>query len=196
MHGIPGLLRSSCMPCIPSFLLLLLLLLDRCPVVWTLTRIFYPCFRSDDARFMCNRTFGESPDVILHGQESFTFPYVPSHLHHCLFELIKNSMRAVVELHGKEKTMPPIKIVSWGSSVGTGLDDVPLLHEGCLCAFVRICTQCALTTACTRPISLALLRMGGLVCRNLCSFATQVVSVLAPLGTFCPHVPRADRSVW
>ncbi|KAG6610172.1 pyruvate dehydrogenase kinase-like protein [Phytophthora cinnamomi] len=33
------------------------------------------------------------------------------HLHHMLFEVIKNSMRAVVEFHGVDNDMPPIKIV-------------------------------------------------------------------------------------
>ncbi len=37
--------------------------------------------------------------------------YVPSHLHHILFELFKNGMRATIEHHGEHcSEYPPIKV--------------------------------------------------------------------------------------
>ena len=68
----------------------------------------------DDAAFMCHRTFGEAPDVGIYTRdESFGFPYIPSHLHHIVFELMKNSMRAVIEQHGDNLagSLPPIKVI-------------------------------------------------------------------------------------
>jgi pyruvate dehydrogenase kinase 2/3/4 len=43
----------------------------------------------DTARHMCIRQYGDAPEVELHGHTDFTMPYVPSHLHHMLFEVIK-----------------------------------------------------------------------------------------------------------
>lgn len=40
-----------------------------------------------------------------------TFPYVPTHLHYIMLELLKNSMRATVEYHGVDADYPPIKVV-------------------------------------------------------------------------------------
>jgi len=43
--------------------------------------------------------------------EKISFVYIPSHLYHIMFELIKNSMRATIEKHGDHTVnLPPIKI--------------------------------------------------------------------------------------
>jgi len=47
----------------------------------------------DDATFMCTRKYGDAPDVIISGRLDLTFPYVPTHLHYIMLELLKNSMR-------------------------------------------------------------------------------------------------------
>lgn len=36
--------------------------------------------------------------------------YVPSHLYHMLFEIIKNSMRAVMETHQENDSVPPLEV--------------------------------------------------------------------------------------
>lgn len=63
----------------------------------------------DDATFMCARKYGDAPEVIIKGRLGLTFPYIPSHLHYILLELLKNSMRATVDAHGTN--FPPIQVV-------------------------------------------------------------------------------------
>jgi len=65
----------------------------------------------DDAAFMCTRKYGDAPEVIVTGQLDLTFPYVPTHLHYILLELLKNSMRATVDWHGIDSDYPPIRVV-------------------------------------------------------------------------------------
>ena len=64
-----------------------------------------------DATYMCERQYGDAPSVEMLGRTDLTFPYVASHLYYILFEVIKNSMRAVVEHHGIGKPLPEIRIV-------------------------------------------------------------------------------------
>ena len=57
-----------------------------------------------DARRVCEDYYGlfHGPEIHLHCPKDLEFAYVPSHLHHMLFELLKNSLRAVVELYGSD----------------------------------------------------------------------------------------------
>lgn len=65
-----------------------------------------------DARDVCLRRYGEAPEVEVFGDPNFTFAYVPGHLHQMLFELLKNSLRAVTERFSESsKAAPPIRVV-------------------------------------------------------------------------------------
>ncbi|GFR44685.1 hypothetical protein Agub_g5982 [Astrephomene gubernaculifera] len=76
----------------------------------------------NDARSICMREYGDAPEVSVYGSPDFTFPYVPSHLHHMLFELVKNSLRAVQDRFGdSDDPPPPIRLV-----VAEGGEDVTL----------------------------------------------------------------------
>lgn len=54
----------------------------------------------------------KGPPVQLICPKDLHFPYVPGHLSHICFELLKNSLRAVVERFGPEsEEFPPIKVI-------------------------------------------------------------------------------------
>lgn len=77
---------------------------------------------TEDARLICMREYGSSPDVTIYGDPTFTFPYVPTHLHLMVFELVKNSLRAVQERYmDSDKLAPPVRII-----VADGLEDVTI----------------------------------------------------------------------
>lgn len=75
-----------------------------------------------DARMICMREKGSAPEVGIYGDPSFTFPYVPSHLHHMVFELVKNSLRAVGDRwEDSPNEPPPIRVV-----VAEGEEDITI----------------------------------------------------------------------
>lgn len=74
-----------------------------------------------NARNLCLQHYSVAPQVRLFGKTDLTFTYVPSHLHHMLFELLKNSMRAIVELNNSNEDPPLIRIV-----IAEGHEDVTI----------------------------------------------------------------------
>jgi len=78
-----------------------------------------------NARFLCDQYYCSSPEIQVRvvnnqkGSVSSTSPeeapvyfcYVPSHLYYILFELLKNSLRAVVEHHNSSTNYPTIRVV-------------------------------------------------------------------------------------
>ncbi|KAJ1967271.1 [Pyruvate dehydrogenase (acetyl-transferring)] kinase isozyme 2 [Dispira parvispora] len=77
-----------------------------------------------NASFICEDYYGlfSAPKITLHCPDGLEFMYIPSHLHHMLFELLKNSLRATVELYGPDvDEYPPIKII-----VAEGQEDITI----------------------------------------------------------------------
>ncbi|XP_034940326.1 pyruvate dehydrogenase (acetyl-transferring) kinase, mitochondrial isoform X2 [Chelonus insularis] len=70
----------------------------------------------ESARLLCDKYYLASPDLIVrqHNEldrgSEIRIVYVPSHLYHMLFELFKNSMRAVMEYHDGHSDYPPLKV--------------------------------------------------------------------------------------
>lgn len=83
----------------------------------------------ENARFLCDQYYMTSPELEIqeHNQQATGEPlpirtvYVPSHLYHMLFELFKNSLRAVVEHHDPDKCdkLPAIKVL-----IASGKEDI------------------------------------------------------------------------
>lgn len=72
----------------------------------------------ENARFLCDQYYLASPELIVKQHNEFErsseirIIYVPSHLYHMLFEIFKNSMRAVMEHHGTDSdNYPPVEVL-------------------------------------------------------------------------------------
>ncbi|ETO11642.1 hypothetical protein RFI_25733 [Reticulomyxa filosa] len=64
---------------------------------------------ASDATIQCEKYFGEAPKVNINDKRKQKhFIYIPEHLHHISYELLKNSMRAVCETHPND--LKPIDI--------------------------------------------------------------------------------------
>jgi len=75
-----------------------------------------------DARSICSRQYGDAPEVEIFGDPKFTFAYVPGHLHQMLFELIKNSLRAVHDRwENRDGVAPTIRLV-----IAEGEEDITI----------------------------------------------------------------------
>jgi pyruvate dehydrogenase kinase 2/3/4 len=66
---------------------------------------------ADEAAIMCERELGASPLVEIIGDSDFSFKFIDSHMHHVMFEILKNAFRAVVERHGEDAELPPVTVV-------------------------------------------------------------------------------------
>uniref|UniRef100_A0A665W1J2 Protein-serine/threonine kinase n=1 Tax=Echeneis naucrates TaxID=173247 RepID=A0A665W1J2_ECHNA len=69
------------------------------------------------AKMLCDQYYLCSPDLILQEMNTeknnhpISIVYVPSHLYHMMFELLKNAMRATIETHESSNNLPPIKVM-------------------------------------------------------------------------------------
>lgn len=75
------------------------------------------------AQHICTNWYGmfEAPKVEIECEDELKYMYIPAHLTHMIFEVVKNSLRAVVEKYGADansKDYPPVTIV-----VGDGSED-------------------------------------------------------------------------
>jgi signal transduction histidine kinase len=73
----------------------------------------------NQASSVCHNTYGSVPTVEFKGSLAATIPYIPAHLEFVCFEILKNSMRAVVEQKIKDgslltqsnDTLPEVEIL-------------------------------------------------------------------------------------
>lgn len=84
-----------------------------------------PALLAQDAinatRSLAYQHYGEAPDVYVMGNTGLHFPYVDSHMFLCLFELLKNSLRATIETHRDADKLPPVRLI-----IADGVEDVTI----------------------------------------------------------------------
>ncbi|CAH8669776.1 unnamed protein product [Dicrocoelium dendriticum] len=69
----------------------------------------------EDAKYLCEHYYLSAPEINVQtcgaSDGKIEFAYVPSHLYHILFELLKNAMRAVAETHNQSASLPPVDVL-------------------------------------------------------------------------------------
>mmetsp|Transcript_43422 Transcript_43422/g.72366 ORF Transcript_43422/g.72366 Transcript_43422/m.72366 type:complete len:431 (+) Transcript_43422:486-1778(+) len=94
---------------------------------------------AEHATRLCDRQFGQAPEIRMRGHLGAALPYFPDQLYYISFELIKNAMRAITEFHADKSVLPPVTITiacpSDSDSLGIMVEDegggIPLhmLHK-------------------------------------------------------------------
>lgn len=70
----------------------------------------------ENARWLCDQYYLSSPEIeikqynVVEKGTAINIIYVPSHLYHILFEVFKNSMRAIMEFNQNEDDIPKMKV--------------------------------------------------------------------------------------
>ncbi|XP_068715847.1 pyruvate dehydrogenase (acetyl-transferring) kinase isozyme 2, mitochondrial-like isoform X1 [Montipora capricornis] len=71
----------------------------------------------NNGSYLCEQVYYTSPSVEVtevnacDPKKPVQIAYIPGHLYHMLFELLKNAMRAVVEQHASSGDLPPLKVL-------------------------------------------------------------------------------------
>lgn len=60
---------------------------------------------------VARETYGCAPEVTCTGDLQSTIPYIPTHLDYMLYELLKNAMRCVLELHVLLTSSPDLGVL-------------------------------------------------------------------------------------
>lgn len=99
----------------------------------------------ENAKFLCDQYYLTSPGLrveqcdVIAPNAAICIDYVPSHLYHMLFELFKNSMRAVVEYHGADtesNDLPPLNVL-----IARGREDLTIKLSDKGGGIPRSCTE-------------------------------------------------------
>eukprot|EP00478_Filoreta_tenera_P000471 GABV01000473.1.p1 GENE.GABV01000473.1~~GABV01000473.1.p1 ORF type:complete len:231 (+),score=60.49 GABV01000473.1:614-1306(+) len=69
-----------------------------------------------DASVICQRVYGDAPEVVIHDGQGVRIRHIPAHLYYIFFELLKNSMRAVMERSGDSLDVPEVHVIIVQSS--------------------------------------------------------------------------------
>lgn len=98
---------------------------------------------------VCNETYGLAPDVVITGDKRLTIPYVPSHFDYMVYEVLKNSSRAVVERHLQQSAHSALerRLPAIHARICSGEGQVTLR---CVCLAVDLCSAPALMLASVR----------------------------------------------